>query len=425
MPPEPEQHPKPGGVPALIERPIERPGEGGFVPLRIISRRYHFHLPGVVYVVTTLIIVVGAVNGQNNLLFWLFGLAVGGLVISGIVSGASLMGVRLERSVADRMRVGETSKIRYRCGNRNRLFPVFALLIEELPDPFKDTGPPTWKSAVEQPTAFCPGVRAGETRVSVADCLATARGPIDFVAVRVSSTFPFGITRKSVVFAARQSALVWPRAIPATLTLGAHGGIGEEPLATARHRGSGDVVGLREYRSGDSARSIAWKPTSRLGRPIVRELAPPASQRVWLVCELAQARDTHHADALVSTVVGLAEDAAKRGIRAGLADADGIVRVPMGTGPRHDRLMLDALALVRIGGDRVTGTPEIADGSRLTITASAGGPPGSRLVVPPPAAESAPAPRRRRTLARTFRALWVDWLAPRRSEARPAKGGTP
>src|ERR1041385_4840021 len=57
-------------------------------------RRYHFHGPGLVYILVTLFIAMGAINSQNNLLFAALGLAIGGLLISGIISGGALLGVR-------------------------------------------------------------------------------------------------------------------------------------------------------------------------------------------------------------------------------------------------------------------------------------------------------------------------------------------
>jgi hypothetical protein len=44
--------------------------------MRVVSRRYHLHFPGLVYIATTVMLAFGAVQSQNNLLFWAFGIAV-------------------------------------------------------------------------------------------------------------------------------------------------------------------------------------------------------------------------------------------------------------------------------------------------------------------------------------------------------------
>ena len=97
----------------------------------IIKRRYHLHPPGVVYCVITILLGLGALNSQNNLLFGAFGLALGGLLISGIVSGAMLMGLRVRRLGIEPAPVGERIIIRYEVTNRTRFYPVFAVRIGE------------------------------------------------------------------------------------------------------------------------------------------------------------------------------------------------------------------------------------------------------------------------------------------------------
>ncbi|MBO6514819.1 MAG: hypothetical protein JJ974_12725, partial [Phycisphaerales bacterium] len=46
---------------------------------------------GFLFVFVTLFIALGAINGQNNLLFWLFGFSIAALVVSGIITGSALM----------------------------------------------------------------------------------------------------------------------------------------------------------------------------------------------------------------------------------------------------------------------------------------------------------------------------------------------
>src|SRR5207247_862141 len=150
---------------------------------------YHFHAPGLLYAVVTFVLVLGAVNSQNNLLFWLFGLAVAGLIISGILSGASLMGLSVEREPPRRGAVGEDVVIRYRIRNRNRIFPSFALTIEELPH-WSGGHRADWADRLERPLAYAVCVPARGIVVIETRARATARGPARLDAFRVSTTFP-------------------------------------------------------------------------------------------------------------------------------------------------------------------------------------------------------------------------------------------
>src|SRR5262245_57070902 len=99
---------------------------------RVIGRRYHFSVAGGAYIVTTMVMILGAFNGQNNLLFWLFGLAVAGLLISGVLSGSPLIGLRLSRESPGVCSVGQPVRFRYHLSSTNWIFPAFAMVVEEL-----------------------------------------------------------------------------------------------------------------------------------------------------------------------------------------------------------------------------------------------------------------------------------------------------
>ena len=96
-----------------------------------ITRQYHFAFGGVLYVAVTTLLMLGALNSQNNLLFAAMGVSIGGLVVSGILSGWALLGVRVERISVSNASVGRPMTLRYRVSNKNRFVPAFALVIEE------------------------------------------------------------------------------------------------------------------------------------------------------------------------------------------------------------------------------------------------------------------------------------------------------
>ena len=77
-----------------------------------ITRQYHFAFGGVLYVAVTTLLMLGALNSQNNLLFAAMGVSIGGLVVSGILSGWALLGVRVERISVSDASVGRPMTIR-------------------------------------------------------------------------------------------------------------------------------------------------------------------------------------------------------------------------------------------------------------------------------------------------------------------------
>ena len=57
-------------------------------------------------------------------------------------------------------------------------------------------------------------------------------------------------------------------------------------LKSRRRRGEGmEFLNLRDYREGDSVRSIDWRATSRIGKPIVRQYTEDQDQQVLLILD--------------------------------------------------------------------------------------------------------------------------------------------
>ncbi len=307
--------------------------------VRRIGRRYHVHLPGFVYVVTTVVLVLGAINGQNNLLFALFGLAVGGLVVSGLLSGANLVGIAVQRMPPVHGLVGEQVTVRYRVRNRNFLMGAFAVTIEEVP-PTGSRGP----HRLGPVRGFAAYIPARKEVIVEARGWCLSRGGAELARVRAVSTFPFGLTRKSVAFEQRQRIRIRPRIAPLPRSVLASID-GREPRGGRPRpwRGGDEFWALREYAPGDGVRSIAWKPTARLDRLIVRDRATGGSRRLWIEIHATNATqdDVEHTLCAAAGLVNLAYEA---GFAVGVRTEDGAVLSPLRTGRAYLWEALDALA---------------------------------------------------------------------------------
>jgi uncharacterized protein (DUF58 family) len=324
---------------------------------RVIARRYHLSLAGIAYVATTCVLVVGAINGQNNLLFWLFGLAVGGVLVSGVLSGWSLMGISVRRDVQEASSVGEPLVVRYTITNRNRLFGAFALVVEELPSALTWWGKPVradFGDKLSRPAAYISYVPPRSSVVVEATPRALARGQVHLGPVRVSSTFPFGIMRKSVTLLQESRALIRPRA--ANLAIDPLPGAGGHGPAVGRatpSRQGSEFYALREFRSGDALRQMAWRATARMDKPMVRTFSERPGRRLWIVLDGATlgATTVEPAASVAATVLELA---LRRGLEPGLADASGRALEFARPGARQRDAALDTLALYAPGTDPAT-----------------------------------------------------------------------
>ncbi len=318
---------------------------------QVAARRYHFHGPGVAYAATLIVIMLGAINGQNNVLFWLFGLGVAGLLVSGILSGAALMGLEVEREVPSRAVRLETFTIRYRLRNRSWLIPAFALTIEELPTAVRGRPAGTWNATIPHIATFASNIPVRGEGASLASVTPDRHGRYTFGAVRVSTTFPFGLARKSVTFWAPAEVLVLPRC-PAVSAPALEGlsHIGRREGSARRARGGEEFFALREYVPGDPVRLIASRASARQEQLIVRELAEAGAQHFTIVPDLPD--DPEQRERTTDAAAGLAKAALERGMHVGVRSADGTLQTLTRGGSRHLAPCLEVLALS--GGGPIT-----------------------------------------------------------------------
>lgn len=314
----------------------------------VIARRYHFSLAGLAYALTTAVLVIGAINGQNNLLFWLFGLAVAGLVVSGILSGWSLMGIRIQRDIlTPQLHAGETLRIRYRITNRNYIFPAFAMTIEEMPQARSWLGKlfaASFTSHARTPVAYIGYIGPRQTVTVETTAPAHTRGVCTFNALRIASTFPIGLTRKSVTFAQQAAFTVWPAKFTLAKSFTREGLEGRSTQRLRPSPSGDEFFALREFQPGDSTRSVAWRATARAERPLVRSMAVRPGRRIWLTIDDRATGDD--LERIAAFAGSLAANLLQSGSEVGLATvAQGALLTPT-AGDRNRVRILNALATI-------------------------------------------------------------------------------
>lgn len=251
-----------------------------------MKRRYHLHAPGLLYVILVLLVGLAAVNGQNNLLFWVFGVMFSALIVSGLISGAMMLGVRVRRLDPRHGLVGEPLIVRYEITNRNRLLPIFNIHIEERPS----SGGGAWQRLMKPCRAWIMHIGPDETVHGEAVFWPTRRGEARFDGIRIWTTFPFGIVKKSVTHLQPQHTLIYPqlyelrdetlRAVELPSPVGTR--------ITPRSGSGDDYYGMREYRHNDSVRNIAWKRSAHQDELVCIERSMPSPPRLRVVLNLTR-----------------------------------------------------------------------------------------------------------------------------------------
>jgi uncharacterized protein (DUF58 family) len=361
------------------------------------KRRYHLHAPLLIYIGVSLLVAVGAFHSQNNLLFWLFGLSLGLMLVSGIISGTMMMGVRLVRVGCDDSVVGQPVRVRYRVSNTSRVMPLFALSLNEVIS--EGSGNAAGTKAVRLGMMLLSGEANGHVgangknttngkpalRERIARVFMPPMGFVTFVpprgeveiegyavptdfgrlkvsAVTVSTSFPFGIIRKSLRFEGSSGCIIRPAPVEVSIALDPRGqGTLTHSLESWRQPGAGDeFFGVREYSPGDAPKTIAWKRSAWASTLLVTQTAGAAPGRVWIVLHVPQSSTQANIDAMQACAVSVIERAARLSLSVGLLlPQASIERIPK-QGKAQAETLMDTLSLLSLDPASVKPQPPAA-----------------------------------------------------------------
>jgi len=296
------------------------------VPVILTQRRVYV-LPtrgGLLYALSLLVLLIGAINYNLSLGYGLVFL-LGGLGIVSILHGfRNLAGLSLSVGAPAPVYAGETARFPLLLNNMDarerrllRLFlPAQAAVTVDVPP-------------------------QGSARALLA-LAAPRRGWLMLPRVTIDTVWPLGLVRAWSYAAPALACLVYPRpadAVPPVPTFaGMQGGrlpseIGDE-----------DFAGLRRHQPSDAPHHVAWKTAARLGPNAAlqtKQFSGTASQALWFDWALLPAN--MDAETRLSVLARWVLDAEDAGLSYGLRLPGG--EIPQGHGPAHLHACLKALAL--------------------------------------------------------------------------------
>lgn len=346
---------------------------------------------GLVYVAVTMFTAIGAINSQNNLLFWIFGAALGVVLASGLVGGSGMMGLRAGRKIDSGLRVGEATRVRYTLENANRKAPAMALTIQEQAE----------GNAITPGLAAAARVGPHERVKCTGWMLPTRRGRVVVDGFTIQSTFPIGLILKRLWFEQPTTLIVRPprMRLSGDLLRRVLGDTGRDG-GSSRAVGAGEeFFGLREYRPGDPLRRVAWSASAKGDGYRVSLHSRPAPRALWVVVGTepsaatgsgkqrgevdwrAESLDDPHETALAAAAAAL-EAAHRAGMAFGLRiPAVGAV-MSTAHGEGHLQACLDVLGACEAGAGGPDGgwTPGAREGC-LYLGAGSGAAPAGATVV--------------------------------------------
>lgn len=301
------------------------------------------------YFVATLFIGLAAMNSQTNLLFGVFGLMIGVLLVAGLVSRVSLRRLMVRRQIPEHMAVGEPAVLTYSLQNQKRYWPSIAVSLGELDG---------CEAFTRQPQGFLLHAAAGDSTSVPVSLLPKRRGVHELDGYQISTSFPFGFIKRAITCRQKDTVVIFPafaQVDPALLLLCESA---ENAGARMRPRKGGmdEFYGLREYRSGENPRLIHWRRSARTGEMVIREMTRVSPPRLLLVIDNYRDNSTSISDSekAIAMAASLASLALERGYPVGILawSLDRWVHIPPNHGKRHRRDLLTAIARLQGNSQR-------------------------------------------------------------------------
>ncbi|HEY8748933.1 MAG TPA: DUF58 domain-containing protein [Tepidisphaeraceae bacterium] len=302
----------------------------------------NFSLTGVVYTCMMLFMGIAAINSQANLLFGIFGLMIGVLLISGVISRMVLRGLTVERGLPDHACVGDALTVAYEFHNRNRFWPSLSVVLAELDGV---------EAFSKQPHCFLLHAAGGTTASVPMVLIPKRRGLHALDHYQLMTSFPFGFVRRAVTRSAQSTLLIYPplaEVSPKLLAMCRSADTSGE-MSRPQPGGADEFYGVKEYRAGDNPRWIYWRRSARGGGLVSKEMTSSAPPRVMVLVDTFAGTGTleEHADVerSIAMAASLAAAALDQGLSVGLCGWSGQWAhvMPM-RGKRHKTELLSHLA---------------------------------------------------------------------------------
>ena len=290
--------------------------------------------------VSVLVGVASARNHESPLVFVLFGVMMGSLMISITLAGRTLAGVRVVRNAPTRAWQGQVVNVGYYVRNKRKHGSCLGLSVREHPADDADCV-----------GGYCVHVGAGENFRTGGRLTPLKRGRLGLVQINLETTFPFGLVRAARRIRQSASIVVWPARGRLKQRLLHRGAVETSSGPPSQVSGGQDeFFGLREYRPGDNPRWIHWRRSATRKAPVVREMTRPLPETLWVLV------DTYWPDAsddgsilrerALRFAATLIDHAFARGYQVALATArsDGPGFFVPASGRGHRNALLDALS---------------------------------------------------------------------------------
>ncbi len=277
---------------------------------------YEVTRAGIIYVISTLLIGIAALNTGNNLLYIVVAAMLAAILVSGIVSALVLRDLQLDVRLPEHVFAGRPVLGRILLRNPRRRLPSFSIhvvpskrkkavsqwLWEPATFGFPPKRPPEQQwvrlpdrrvrrivndgttPGIFDGSAYFPYLAAQAELSADLELRFQRRGRYSENSFGLATRFPFAFLTKTRRVPLNRTVLVYPAVEPTDEFLDVLPMITGELESFVRGRGY-DLYRIREYMPEDSARHVDWKATAKSGSLKVREFSREDERKVRLVLD--------------------------------------------------------------------------------------------------------------------------------------------
>jgi uncharacterized protein (DUF58 family) len=321
-----------------------------------------FSVTGLVYCSMMMFMGLAAMNSQASLLFGVFGLMIGILLISGVISRVVLRRLTIHRVLPELAVVGQHTTVTYEFENGKRFWPSLSVCLAELEGA---------EAFTRQPQSYMLHAAGRMTAVVPIQVVPKRRGLHEMNRYQISTSFPFGFIKRAVERMQKDTMLVYPAIGQVDPKLMALCRSADTTGATMRPRrgGQDEFYGVKEYRQGENPRHIYWRRSARTGVLVSKEMTQVSPPKLLLVIDnyVDPNQRTLPAQAAVERAIAIAASVASQALEDGmsvglLAWTGEWTNIAPARGKRHRRDVLAVLARLPLNTTRRT--QDLLDASR-------------------------------------------------------------
>jgi uncharacterized protein (DUF58 family) len=242
---------------------------------------------GLYYLAFVALVFFVALVGEVNLLMVLAGMFVGPAWFGWRLVARTLRGLEVRRRMPRSICAGDLLLVDLELVNPRRRLGSWAVEVEER---IRSEGSGAG-TGVLRPSVYYPYVPAGQSRCRTYRGRLPQRGRYRFARAAVSTRFPFGFFRCTVLLGPEDTLVVYPRLgrlTPRWLARHRESFEGSHRRERRHGRTSGDFFGVRPWRSGDERRHIDWRSSARHGSLVVRQFERHRTRDVAILVNLWQ-----------------------------------------------------------------------------------------------------------------------------------------